>query len=228
MFGLMPPAIDPAFEPTRGDLGMGVYALADLRRFLAFSGSPEDAKWAARWLRTALNTVDHDRWRADYSFSDLVSLFVVRQLRHKGVKPQTIQRAEQHLRTLWKTDRPFAREEIKTDGFEVLCEDNPSLGQIEGAGLEGQQIMRMAIENSLESVHYLDQSAAYWTPTPGIVVDPRVQFGSPVVEGTRVPTDAVSGVAQELGKERAARRFDLPVALVESAISFEATISSFA
>lgn len=224
----MPQAPTPDLASTRGDLGMGVYGLADLRRFLAFSGSPTDAKWATRWLRTALNPVAHERWHADYSFSDLVSLFVVRQLRSKGVRPRTIRDAEKHLRELWKTDRPFAREDIKTDGVEVLCEDNPELGQIEGAGLGGQQIIRQAVESSLESVGYADKVAAYWVPAPGIVVDPRVQFGAPVVQGTRVPTDAVSGVARELGKERAALRFDLSLELVEGAIAFEDRIASFA
>jgi alpha/beta superfamily hydrolase len=87
---------------------MGVYALADLRRFLAFSGEPEDAGWTARWLKTALNPVDHGRWQADYSFSDLVSLFVVRELHRRGVRLSDIRKAENYLRKLWKTDRSSA------------------------------------------------------------------------------------------------------------------------
>ena len=217
----MPATADQRIESTRGDLGTGVYSLAQLRLYMALYGNPDDGNRTSRWLRTALNPVEHLRWQADYSFSDLVSLFVVRQLRDKGVKPRTIKQAERYLSAKWKTDRPFAREEIKTDGVEVFCDDDPEAGQIEAAGQQGQQALRQAIANGLESVYYSDGGAAYWLPAPGIVVDPRVQFGSPVMTGTRVPTDAVSGVARVMGIEQAVRRFDLSVDQVENAIAFE-------
>jgi uncharacterized protein (DUF433 family) len=224
----VPATADKTIESTRGDLGTGVYALGDLRRFVSFSGTPDEGAKVARWLRTALNPADHHRWQADYSFSDLVSLFVVRELRQKGVSPQTIRAAEDYLRLKWRTDRPFAREDIKTDGVEVLCDDDPDAGpaQIEGAGLRGQQMLRHTIEDSLESVYYSDKVAAYWMPSAGVIVDPRVQFGAPVVAGTRIPTDAVAGVAKALGVERAVRRFDISTDLVESAIQFEDEIAS--
>ena len=224
----VPTTADKDLQSTRDDLGMGVYALSDLRRYLAFSGTHEDAENASRWLRTALNPVVHRRWQADYSFSDLVSLFVVRELRRKGVKPRTIRDAETYLRAKWQTDRPFAREEIKTDGVEVLCDDDREADpeQIEGAGLRGQQILRHTIEHDLEGIFYADRIAACWTPASSVVVDPRVQFGSPVVAGTRVPTDAVAGVANQLGVEQAVRRFDLPTEHVLNAIAFEDRIAA--
>jgi uncharacterized protein (DUF433 family) len=222
----VPATIDKSIDSTRGDLGMGVYSLAQLRLYMALYGKPEDGERVARWLRTVLNPVDHHRWHADYSFSDLISLFVVRQLRRKGVSPATIRNAESYLRLRWKTDRPFAREDIKTDGVEVFCDDAPQAGQIEAAGRRGQQAIRRVIESGLESVRYSDGGAAYWLPSPGIVVDPRVQFGSPVMEGTRVPTDAVAGVARVMGVEQAVRRFDLPLEQVKNAISFEDRIAS--
>jgi uncharacterized protein (DUF433 family) len=222
----MPATADENIQSTRGDLGAGVYSLADLRLFVALYGEPKDGKQAARWLRTVLNPVEHTPWQADYSFSDLVSLFVVRQLRRRGVRPWRITKAEQYLREKWKTDRPFAREDIMTDGYEVFCDDDPAAGQIEAAVKGGQQTFRQIIEDGLESVYYSDGGAAYWLPAPGIVIDPRVQFGAPVVKGTGVPTDAVAGVAKNLGVDRAVRRFDLSADLVESAIQFEDRIAS--
>jgi uncharacterized protein (DUF433 family) len=205
---------------------MGVYGLPELRAFVALDGKPEDGKHVPAWLRSVLNPVLHRPWQADYSFSDLVSLFVVRELIRKGVKPHMIREAEAWMRETEKTDRPFVRDDIKTDGVEVFFRDERVPTQIEAASRKGQQAMREPIKDKLVSVHYQSGSAAFWMPVPGVVVDPRVQFGSPVVEGTRIPTDAVSGVARELGVERAVHRFDLPLALVESAIAFEDRITS--
>lgn len=206
---------------------MGIYGLSDLRSFLSLYGTPEDGKQAGRWLKQVLNPVEHSRWRADYSFSDLVSLFVVRQLRLRGVKPRKIRTAEQYLRERWATDRPFAREDIKTDGVEVFCEDDIEGGVVEVASRRGQAAIREAVAEGLASVFYDEGSAVYWTPMPGVLIDPRVQFGAPVVEGTRIPTDAVFGVVKQLGIARAMRRFDLSAEHIDKALAFEERIATF-
>lgn len=217
----MPTAVDPALESTRGELGRGVYALSDLRAFVALGGSSEDGEHVLMWLRKVLNPVPHRTRRADYSFSDLISLFVVRELLRKGVKPRKIKIAETYMRGQLGIDRPFVFEDIKTDGREVFYRDEAIPTQIESASEHGQQRLREAIRDKLTSVRYDDGTAACWLPSSDVVVDPRVQFGSPVVRGTGVPTSAVYGVAKQLGFERASLRFDLPQALVESAIAFE-------
>ena len=123
-------------------------------------------------------------------------------------------------------DRPFVSEDIKTDGIEVFYRDEVIPTQIEAASRKGQQTMRELVKDKLTTVHYQKGTAAYWMPMPGIVVDPRVQFGSPVVEGTRVPTGAVYGVTKQLGVEQAIHRFDLPIEHIKSAIAFEDRIAS--
>jgi uncharacterized protein (DUF433 family) len=240
----VPATDDKHIKSTRGDLGKGVYALSDLRAYLSFDTAPDDADLAdsarawtttrARrpsdavlpWLTQILNPTRHRARNADYSFSDLVSLFVVRELLKKGVRPWRIREAEDFLRQDLKIDRPFVFEDIKTDGVDVFYRDNVIPTQIEAASLRGQQVFREAIKDRLTSVRYTDGSAAYWVPMPGVIVDPRVQFGEPVVEGTRVPTEAVANVARNLGTERTALRFGLGTELVETAISFEQQLAA--
>lgn len=222
----MTATINPELRPTRRELGTGVYALPELRTFVALDGTPEDGKRVRDWLRTALNPVSHERWQADYSFSDLVSLFVVRELLRKGVRPHKIREAEAWLRETEKTDRPFMRDDIQTDGIEVFYRDHVVASQIEAASRKGQQAMREPIKDRLTKVEYQDGSAAYWRPAPGVIVDPRVQFGAPIVIGTRIPTEAVAGVARQLGIDHAMRRFDLPRERVKNAIAFEERIAA--
>jgi uncharacterized protein (DUF433 family) len=222
----MPATADKDIKSTRGDLGRGVYALSDLRAFVAFDGTSENGEQVLPWLTHVLNPVRHQAHRPDYSFSDLVSLFVVRELLKKGVRPRVIREAEDFLRQKLDIDRPFVFEDIKTDGLEVFYRDDVIPTQIESASGHGQQVLREAIKDKLTSVRYDDGAAAYWVPTPGVLLDPRVQFGEPVVEGTRVPTSAVANVATNLGLERAALRFSLSSDLVTAAISFEQQIAS--
>lgn len=204
------------------ELGKGLYGLADLRAFVALDGSAKDGRHVHEWLRTALNPVGHHRWRPDYSFGDLISLFVVRELVRKGVRTHDIQEAEGYLREKWNTDRPFPSAEIKTDGRGVFVDDELIAGgQVEAAELRGQQVMREAVRERLTSVRFDDGTAAYWEPTTHVLVDPRIQFGEPVVKGTRVPTEAVMDMTDYATLSEIAADLAIPSAKVRAALNFQ-------
>jgi|ERR1700722_5154479 len=217
-----------ATTTQRNTIGAGLYSLADLRGFVAFeSKEAADARHVVVWLGRVLNPTGHQAKQPDYTFSDLISLFVVRQLLREGVRPRNIRAAEMYLRERWKLERPFIRSaNIQTDGKHVWVDGEVIPGQIESADQRGQQALLEPIRTSLKRVHFDDGSAAYWAPMNGIVVDPRVQFGEPVVQGTRIPTSAVAGVVRNLGKEEAALRFGLRAKLLENALAFEDQISA--
>jgi len=212
-------------EATRHDLGQGIYSLAELRSFLAFSGERGDAARALPWLTGVLNPVPHTPHAPDYSFSDLISLFVVRELLKKGVRPRAIHTAERELRERWKTDRPFVSDEIKTDGRHVYWNEEPLTGQIEAADLRGQQVMLIAVKERLTKVRYQAGAAAYWTPMSGVLVDPRVQFGEPVVKGTRVTTEVLADAVGHFGLPKAANRLGVPLDAAWSAVTFQKKLS---
>jgi uncharacterized protein (DUF433 family) len=217
---------------------MGFYGLPELRTYLALTGTREDGESALRWLRTALNKVPHKARRADYSFSDLISLFVVRELHKRGMHFADIQRAEEWLRRLWKTDRPFVSSLIQTDGRNVLIEGEaipagaggPVSGQADAADMSGQQVWIEAIKDRLAQVHYDegDGVAEYWTPAEGVIVDPRIQFGEPVLAGTRMPTRVLAEVAEGRGLEAASRDMDVSLDAVRAAVAFERELARVA
>jgi uncharacterized protein (DUF433 family) len=223
----MPRPFPPNTDSPR-HVGSGFYGLGDLRSFLALSGAPGDAKHALPWLKSALNPVPHGRRRPDYSFADLVSLFVVRELVRSGVRLRTIRDAESYLRTKWQTERPFVSDEISTDGHGIFVDDNLIAGQIESADRHGQQVMRELVKDHLSAVHYHHGSATYWTPRAGVLVDPRVQFGEPVLEGTRLTTELVAAAASELGVDDAASRLRITRKAVGTAVRFDAELAAAA
>lgn len=211
---------------NRRKLGGGAYSLQELRAYLTFSGKPKDGDHASYWLKATLNPVAHKSKRADYNFDDLVSLFVVRELRKRGVRPRAIKEAEEWLRDRLGIERPFVVEDIKTDGVDVFYRDEAIRGQIEAASRKGQQAIRAAVSEKLTSVRYTDGTASSWEPVQGIILDPEIQFGEPVIAGSRLTTELVAGVADSLGIDRAAERFCIDAASVRSAMAFQSTLAA--
>lgn len=209
------------------DLGQGLYSLASLRAYVALNGEPEDGGYVLDWLTGVLNPVGHSRWRPDYSFGDLISLFVVRELKKKGVKSGHIREAEAYLRKKWNTDRPFVSDEIKTDGCGIFVDDELVAGdQLESAERHGQQVMREAVKERLTHVRYDEGTASNWTPMRHILVDPRVQFGEPVIEGTRIPTESVLDMTSYADLDGIAKELSITVGQAKAAVSFEQRLSA--
>ena len=208
-------------ESTRGQLGQGIYSLAELRLYLTFHGTPRNGELALYWLQHALNPVGHRPQEADYSFADLISLLVVRALVARDVPLHRIQEAEAYGRKLYGVDRPFVTHDLATDGRMVFYYgDNPA--QVESANRGGgQQAGRELLSAYLHDVRYRDGRASTWEPADQVVLDPRVQFGAPVVAGTRVLTESVVEIADASGIEAASDWLDIPVVAARSATRFE-------
>ena len=215
--------------PTRAEIGLGIYSLEDLRAYLAFyAGDVLTGNLALTWLTDALNPIPgHVARRPDYAFADLISLFVVRELRRLGVRPGKIRQAEQHLRLTTGLERPFVHREVMTDGRDVWIVDDERT-QVEAAsGPQGQQASHLALRAYLKPVQYTDNIATTWVPVKHVLVSPLIQFGEPVVQGTRVPTSAVADVAAAAGADRAVVRLGIDQEKADAAIAFERQLSAF-
>jgi hypothetical protein len=213
-------------ESTRGQLGQGIYSLAELRSYLAFYGESRDGELALRWLTAVLNPVAHRARRPDYSFDDLISLFVVRELLELGVYGFRIREAEQYMRRLLETDRPFVHKDVATDGH-VVWLDTEEPSQVERASHgPGQQAHRAIIGPSLRRVKYVDRKAAAWSPVPHVELNPSVQFGEPVVAGTRLLTSIVAEAAERYEADSAAVRLGVEPRAARAAVEFERRLAA--
>lgn len=172
----------------------------------------------------------HEPQHSDYSFTDLVSLFVVRELRKRGVTRRHIRAAEDHFRIVLGVDRPFACEEISTDGAKVFGpggETAPGLpAQAEEASHGGQHVLLEPIRDMLHTIRYVDGAAAEWRPTKGVVLNPELQFGDPVVEGTRLRTADAAAVTEALGMDEAVDRFAVDPGRIKRALDFERRLAA--
>lgn len=211
-------------ESTRGELGQGLYSLQELRTYVGYHGTRKDARRVPMWLTEVLNPVKHKSRQPDYSFSDLISLFVVLELRKRGVPANRIRDAEDHLRRKWSTDRPFVSEQIATDGRHVysgeeLVSEQPA--QIESASLQGQQTMLVPIRDELTTVRYVDGEAHLWQPSAYVVLDPDRQFGEPVIVGTRVPVATIAAASRNRPANEVAATYGIETTAARAAVQFQ-------
>lgn len=212
----------------RGNLGQGVYSLAELRLFVAFYAGHEAGNRVLTWLNRALHPVGHRSHQPDYSFFDLVSLLVVSELISHGVPMRKIRESEGYLRQQTGVDRPFTHRKLKTDGYHVFIDGaHPSQLEITGrAG--GQQVQATIISQFVKEIQYSGDWAARWTPAPFVEIDPERQFGEPTVAGTRVLTRDVFETAQEASIAETAECFGISNGAVRGALDFEEKLATAA
>ncbi len=176
----------------------GVYTVAEAARILGRGAEPASSRQVRYWLASGLTTPTHRV--ADsvaLSFEDLISLEIVRRLRAKGVSLHSIRRLEEALREL-NTDRerPLAYEAFFTDGASIWAQgsDADANDVIEVVGrYHKQYAWTHGISTFADEIRFEPASgrAITWSPTPYVDLDPRIQFGAPVVSGTRIPVRTI-------------------------------------
>lgn len=198
------------------------YTLADCARLLH-----EPKQTVREWTLKGLAPTRKAGQRfspAAYNFDDFVSLYVVSELRRRGIPLQTIRAAELWLRETLGHQRPLARASLFSAAKEILvrltADELP--GPLVAASLSGQQAIEEAFDAVLESVEFSDGSAICWRPSAGVEVSPLRQFGAPCIAGTGIQTATIYGFIRAGNEpERIAHLYELPVDRVNSAVVWE-------
>ena len=176
----------------------GIYAPPTAARYLLAARAaervyPVTSRHLIRWIRKGLahpNLADVPGRELTIAFHDLVSMRVIAALRAAGVSWPRVYAAETWLRRHTRHQRPFATEQLWTDHSDVLADFGD---QLIAASQHGQLAMSIIKDYLIPvgGLQFADQVARSWSPQPGVVLDPAVQFGEPCIRDTRIPTRAV-------------------------------------
>lgn len=184
------------------DLGDGVYSLRAARRILMRSDRDMSTRRLRAWARLGLTYGTHatEFGPAVLSFADLISLEVVVRLRRAGLTSQDVRLLERRLLERFPHwTHPLAHGIFYTDGDNVWAD----MTAMEGAGSSevievigkrrDHYVMRPTVQPYVREVSFAedDRRALRWELTEWVEIDPAVQFGAPVVKGTRVPVSTV-------------------------------------
>ena len=99
---------------------------------------------------------------------------------------QYVRKAYEALTADLRTPHPFCHESLYTGSGEVYVKIKNVLSEV----LTKQVFDEKVIEEHLKVVEYDPSTllASRWRITEGIVLDPGIAFGKPVLDSTRIPT----------------------------------------
>lgn len=201
---------------------------------------------AARWARTSPRTAR--RWLAGYEFTtpegcrvwsppvtqrtsedlltfeDLVEVAAVAAARKEGVSMQKVRQALAFAQRELDLERPLISQRFLTDGRELFIRDIATTPHFTALNRVGQIVWSQA-ESVLREVDYVSLLAAKWWPTgrhAGIVIDPLVNFGRPVVATLGVRTETfVDRWVAGVNLEDLAEEYGTSPMAIEEAVRFE-------
>ncbi|MFN8035392.1 MAG: DUF433 domain-containing protein [Acidimicrobiia bacterium] len=203
-------------------LNRGIYDAVEVARLV--HTTPETiSRWASKQASKPA-IVDPLRGKL-FTFPDLISLYVVHELRLRQVPLDEIRSARRTLADALHTPWPFAHRELATAG-RALFAQLPGAKDWIDAGKGAQGAFQPMVVPFLRPIEYGgDDLAAIWFPLDGIWVNPRVQAGAPCIKDTRVPTAVIQSLLdQGEDAEDIADDLDLELAQVLAAHEFEASL----
>lgn len=164
-------------------------------------------------------------------FLDLVEALAIRNLRfHHNISFQVIREAVSNAKELFDSDYPFAdrdhRPVLVGSELNIIHRDSPETLVAISGGNVGQSSIKNLIEPWMLDIEFDQKGIAkayrpYAYKDQTIVLDPEMNFGSPVVENCNYPAETLWHSARAEGSfEAVAEEYEIPVACVEIAVRF--------
>jgi len=223
-----------AAHRNQPNLSTGVFGISDVARYADVPISTVRSWFRGRadgLRRGQLLDSDYgivcDRYVV--SFLDLIDALVAGRFRGLGVSMPTVRRAQSVLQQQLGQEHPFCLNRFLTDGKRIILRELDKIGceDLRDA-VNGQRWF----ERFKEVLHHVDYDTATsglahrWRIKKGVVIDPKLSRGRPVVEGTGVTTFVLSNAfdANDRDAELVAGMFGVSTDAVRNAVSFEASI----
>ncbi len=156
-------------------------------------------------------------------FLDFVQTLAIRAIRQQyKINLAKIREGIEKAQDEYGIDYPFARKHVTmTDGKEIFIYQNDDLINLTGKR-SGQYNLRKIVEMYLEDLCFDNEGYANsWTPSPGIILDPKIRFGEPVVQGCGITAFTLYEAAQVEGSyESVAEIFEIELEHVKIAYKY--------
>ena len=231
-------------EETISLLGVGFYIRAEAARLLKVhparlnrwvhgytyrirEESREIKKYQRPIVRVDLPTVDRI---TALSFVELMELRVVKSFIDRGISLQRVRIAGERAMKLFNTPHPFATRRVFSGGKSIFAElvrgaDIPDVVELT-KNRDLQIYSGVLLAKYLDEISFSDKTllADRWWPLSKqfpVILDPKIAFGAPVVEGTATRTEIVAAMAKTASTDIAANVYQLTTRQVQAAVQFE-------
>jgi uncharacterized protein (DUF433 family) len=239
---------------TQNLLGLGIYYPAEAARLIRIHPS-RLRRWVrgyTYWTHETYRGQAHKRppvlrhrsghgdlpvmeRRVALSFLELMELRVVAELVDRHNRPlQTVRKLGGIVAAEFGTQYPFASRHWYVEGDRVLASLSRTNADV-AVEVHPRKIRQTALTEvfrpRLQDVEFNPETSLIrrWWPLGSshpIVVDPRINFGSPSIEGTRLLTTVVAGMAEAGTRQETQWAYSLSEAAVGAACDFEAYLAA--
>ena len=205
--------------PASEALDEGIYSLRQAVGIVARNRDFTRSE-VRRWLTMVKPPSDGKHRRVTISFLDLIGLEMLCRFRDEGASLQQVRKGLERMRARFPDVRhPLAQEAFYTDDHSVWIDFDGHVEEIAG-NFKGHMAIREAIKSFADEIRFVDGRATSWNVAPLIEIDPRVSFGDPVIQGTRVPVRSIVSCLEVDPPERVARGFEVSLEEVEACAAF--------
>lgn len=226
-------------------IGTGIYSLHQASRLVGV-----EPRSVRRWLQGYVRQNKGDKIRSEppwntqlkdeglpdevIGFRDLLELRMVAAFVKHGVDLKVIRATVDEAGRNFGASYPLTNQKFLTDGKRIFLH---AIEKATGESrmidvLRKQFVFSDIIKPSLSAgIEYGHDGASRWFPQGArrtIVLDPGMQFGSPVLAEVSIPTDTIYPSFSAEGKDRAmvARVYNITPRMVTAAVEFEEKLAA--
>ncbi len=210
---------------TNQIIGLGVYTLQEAALYSYVS-----ANKLSRWVfgqGDSPPVIESQLGNLLVSFYDLVQAMAINKARQAGVSLPKIRQAIALAKSKYKVDFPLAHNHqlVLFDKDLHICFPNDTVIQVSGRG-RNQYSMKQIIEPFMKNLHFdKDGLAIRFTPFRKygreIVLDPKKQFGQPLVNNTGYRADVLDkSYSVEKSMDFVASLYNIDVKDVKAAVDY--------
>ncbi len=175
-------------DKEESKIGEGIYLTPDVARILNLPYQKVYSLMKGFWQGYAFG----DKGNKAVNFYSLIEFYIYFQCRQNGMSAQKFKKYHSRLSATLKTKYPFAHHKIRTDFRNIWAEVEGNLIKADG---KHQYDSLHLLEKFLHNVSYGENNMAIKFYPLGkqtkVVVDPKHQFGQPVVDGTNIKTKSL-------------------------------------
>jgi uncharacterized protein (DUF433 family) len=246
--------VRPIKQEARSYFGRGIYTVAEAARLLHLP--PRKARrWAAGYDFTSHGAprfsepLIHREFQTaagfvELSFLDVIEMLFIKAFHERGVSLQVIRLTAENATQMLGVDHPFSNQRFRTDGSTIFARLSKDLDlarvPLTSADAKlidlrtGQHQFDLIISPFLQRFEYdlkTDLVRQWWPfgKTRGVVLDPTINFGEPIVPRFGIPTRILKlAVSSGRSFERVADWYQVPVQAIRDAVAFEDSLTRVA
>ncbi len=230
-------------ETTFNYIGKGIYSIPDAARLTGIHPT-SIRRWVSGYHYTYHNkfSVSPPIISSTYkkldsqvalAFLDLIEIRFINAFKKHGISLIHIRKAYKNAKELLSSEHPFATRKFKTDGKVIIAEIASKTEDIILIELaKNQVLMKKILQPYLfYGLEFNEDDLVFrWWPIgkkQGIVIDPKISFGQPIVYKDGIPTATLSNAFKlEKSFKSVADWYEVSLSTVKQAVEFENSLLS--